>query len=146
MKTKQKSSKMLIHPASIGMLVENTWNFAHNILWQNESLSQEETTLIKSYIREYYEEIPAKKFRKKALKYHQRICGYVLAAKGMEQKTFHILVFGLMPCIPMDWRECGIVMILNQIKLLILKLKNHGKFKEYYRNRTLNTKREFSLI
>ena len=86
MKTKQKTSKMVVHPASIDMLVENTWNFAHNILWQNKSLSQEEIILIKSYIREYYEGIPAKKFRKKALKCHQRICGYILAAKKKEEK------------------------------------------------------------
>ncbi len=86
MKTKQKSFKMVIHPASIDMLVENTWSFAYNILWQNKSLSQEETALIKSYIREYYEGIPAKKFRAKALKQHQRICGYVLRAREKEGK------------------------------------------------------------
>jgi hypothetical protein len=87
MKTKQKLSKIVIHPASIGMLVENTWNFAHNILWLGKSLSHEETTLIKSYIREYYEEIPANKFRKKALQHHQRICRYVLVAKGNGEKN-----------------------------------------------------------
>ena len=81
MEAKQKLSKMVIHPASIDMLVENTWNFARNILWWDKSLSQEEITLIKSYIREYYEGIPSKKFRKKALRHHQRICEYVLSAK-----------------------------------------------------------------
>ena len=86
MKEKQKSSKMVTHPASISMLVENTWNFARNILWRDKSLSQEELILIKSYIQEYYEGIPAKKFRKKALRHHQRICGYVLAAKKKEEK------------------------------------------------------------
>jgi len=86
MKTKQKTSKIVIHPASIDMLVEDTWNFACNILWQNKSLCQEEITLSKSYIKQYYEGIPAKKFRKKALKHHQRICEYVLAAKKEAEK------------------------------------------------------------
>jgi len=92
MKTKQKSSKMVTHPASVNMLAENTWNFARNILWWDKSLSQEEITLIKSYIREYYEGIPSKKFGKRALKYHQRICEYVLATKGKGHNIPH-------PCI-----------------------------------------------
>jgi hypothetical protein len=92
MEAKQKLSKMVIHPASIDMLVENTWNFARNILWWDKSLSQEEIILIKSYIREHYEGIPSKKFRKRALKHHQRICEYVLATKNKGRDILH-------PCI-----------------------------------------------
>jgi len=78
---------MVIHPASINMLVDDTWNFARDILWRDKSFSEEEIAVIKSFISEHYKRIPVKKFRGKALKLHRRICSYVLATKKQEYKT-----------------------------------------------------------
>ena len=77
---------MVVHPASIEMLVEITWNLAHKILWPDKTFSQAELELVKSYIRENYAGISAKKFGKKALKTNQRICRIVLKEKKKWQQ------------------------------------------------------------
>ena len=69
------------------MLVDSTWDFARDILWWNKSLSEEEIMVTKSFIRERYERIPAKKFKYRALKHHKHICSLVLIAKKQEGES-----------------------------------------------------------
>lgn len=81
MDVQQKTSKMVVHPASIDMLVDTAWNFAHRTLWCNKSFGKAEIALAKFYIRQYYDNIPAKKFQRKALKRHISFCGRLLIVK-----------------------------------------------------------------
>ena len=80
MKTKQKTSKMLVHPASIEAMVAATWEFAYKILWDGHSFSNAEIALAKFYLRQYYESIPSKKFQRKALDWHTRLCRTIVVS------------------------------------------------------------------
>jgi len=55
-------SKIIVHPASIEMLANATWDFAKRILWNKFNFGEDEVLLSQSYIREHYEDIPLKNF------------------------------------------------------------------------------------
>lgn len=55
--------KIIVHPASIEMLVNATWDFAKRILWNKFYFGEDEILLSLSYIREQYKRIPPEIFR-----------------------------------------------------------------------------------
>ena len=73
-RTKQQLGKVIIHPATIRLLIDATWEYAHRMLWNNHSFSHYETKKAKSFIREYYESIP--RDRKAGL--HHYFSGYCI--------------------------------------------------------------------
>ncbi len=89
METNQNNSKMRVHPAAIRLLVNATWDFAHNILWGGYPFSKTEIALAKLYIQEYYEEIPAEEFTATAHKHFTAYCERVLLAKEYVNRFSH---------------------------------------------------------
>lgn len=88
-RTNSTKGKIRVHPASIRLLTESTWEFAHNILWSNISFSEAETELAKKYIKEYYEAIPAERFSEIAPKHFTGYCERVLLAKRYVDRFSH---------------------------------------------------------
>ena len=82
MKTHQNHHKTIVHPSSIHLLTNATWEFAHSILWDNFHFFNYEVELAKIYIREFYESIPAEKFSATAHRYFAEYCERVLLAKA----------------------------------------------------------------
>jgi hypothetical protein len=81
MKRSGKNKKIIVHPSTIKLLTETTWNFAHAVLWQSFPFSKEEVELAKLYIKEYYEAIPAKRFQQFAIVHFRNYRAYVRLAK-----------------------------------------------------------------
>ncbi|MGQ0828463.1 MAG: hypothetical protein ACT4ON_08720 [Bacteroidota bacterium] len=75
-------SKVIVHPASIEMLANATWDFAKQILWSKVNFGEEEILLSQSYIREHYEEISPENFQKKSFIWFENYCKRIIAAKG----------------------------------------------------------------
>lgn len=80
---------MRVHPASIRLITDATWDFAHTILWGNHPFSKAEIELCKIYIKEYYEEIPAEEFTATAHKHFTGYCERVLLAKEYVSRFSH---------------------------------------------------------
>lgn len=77
----QAAPKVAVHDKSIDFYTEATWNFAHSILWNNQSFKEIEEELSKEYIRVYYALIPAKQFAEKAKRLFKEYCERVLLAR-----------------------------------------------------------------
>lgn len=89
MKTNKNKQKTVVHPASIQLLTDATWEFAHNILWNGFPFSEAEIELSKLFIKEYYKEIPAEKFTATAHKHFTGFCERILLAKEYVSRFSH---------------------------------------------------------
>ena len=89
MKTIKNKSKMRVHPASIRLLTNATWEFAQSILWNGYPFSKSEVELSKLFIRDYYEDIPAEQFSETAHKHLTAYCERILLAKNYVSKFSH---------------------------------------------------------
>ncbi len=58
-RTDKNRKKVIIHPSTVRLLTDATWEYAHRILWNNYPFTKQETEQAKAYIREYYESVPA---------------------------------------------------------------------------------------
>lgn len=106
MKTNQNKSKIRVHPASIRLLTDATWDFAHSILWDGYPFSKVEIALAKIYIQQYYEEIPAEEFTETAHKYFTVYCETILMANEYVSRFSHLYIPH--PCIWLDkWNTKG---------------------------------------
>ena len=74
-------SKVIVHPASIEMLANATWDFAKRILWSKFNFGEDEILLSLSYIREHYEDIPPEIFQKESFPSFETYCKRIIAAK-----------------------------------------------------------------
>jgi len=84
-KSKMRSGrkpKQVVHPSSIRLLTDATWDFAHSILWSRYPFSRTEIELSKLFIREYYQQIPIRHFTDKAYKHFKGYCKRILLAKN----------------------------------------------------------------
>jgi hypothetical protein len=79
-KVNQKS-KTVVHPASMSLLVDATWDFAKSVLWKDESFSKTEEAVSKVFIRMFYESIPADKFTGIAPRHFSVFCQRIILAK-----------------------------------------------------------------
>lgn len=102
-KADKKQAKIIVHPATIRLLTDATWEYAHRMLWNNHSFSQYETQQAKSFIREYYESIPAGKF---SAGMHRFFSGYCIriqmAREYVLRRTYRYIPH---PCIWLDKRN-----------------------------------------
>jgi len=73
--------KIKILHTTIDFYVNATWNFAKSVLWEKISFSEEEITVSKRHIREFYTLIPAKKFTAVAPELFIQYCERILLAK-----------------------------------------------------------------
>lgn len=89
MNTKKHKTKTVVHPSSIELLTDATWQFAHNILWNGFPFGKGETEISKIFIREYYESIPAEKFQKTAAIHFSGFCERILMAKEYVSRSPH---------------------------------------------------------
>lgn len=96
----EQREKIIVHPASIKLLTDATWEFAHNILWNGYPFSKAEINLAKLFIREYYEEIPAEKFTETAHRQFTAYCERILLAKEYVSRFSHRYIPH--PCIWLD--------------------------------------------
>jgi len=76
----------LIHPASIRLLIDDTWEFAKDTLWKKFPFYEREVEAYKNYLREYYESIPPESFPEIASKYFIFFCVKILLIK-IESET-----------------------------------------------------------
>lgn len=74
-------SKVIVHPASIEMLANATWDFAKRILWSKFYFGEDEILLCLSYIREHYEDIPPENFQKQSFPMFETYCKRIIVAK-----------------------------------------------------------------
>jgi|SRR6185437_146508 len=79
---KHEFLKLRIHPATINVMVDKTWEFAYRVLWRKYSLSNSEVKLSKLYISFLYEDIPAHEFFREANKLHVRLCEHAAEVIG----------------------------------------------------------------
>jgi hypothetical protein len=89
METNSNKGKIRVHPGAIKLLTDSTWEFAHNILWSDHYFSEAETRLAKTFIKEYYEGIPAERFSATASKHFTSYCERVLLAKRYVDRFPH---------------------------------------------------------
>lgn len=68
----------IIHPASINVLINNTWEFTKNTLWSRFPFYESEIEMHKRYIRNYYERISPELFPEIAHKYFISYCTKIL--------------------------------------------------------------------
>jgi len=80
-KTKE-NSKVKVHPVTLDLLVDATWEYAHDLLWHGFPFSKGETELAKKYIREYYEGTPAESLEQRPAAYFPIYCDRVRMAKN----------------------------------------------------------------
>lgn len=74
-------SEVIVHPASIEMLANATWDFAKRILWSKFNFGEDEILLCQSYIREHYEDILPENFQKESFPWFEAYCKRIIAAK-----------------------------------------------------------------
>lgn len=80
-KNNSTHSKVVVHPASIEVLANATWDFAKRVLWGKFNFGEDEILLAKSYIREHYEDIPPEKFQGESFYRFESYCWRIIAAK-----------------------------------------------------------------
>jgi hypothetical protein len=80
-RTMKNNRNIKVHPATISLLVDATWDYAHEMLWHNFPFSNEETELAKMYIREYYEGVPAHILAIQASAHFASYCERIAMAK-----------------------------------------------------------------
>ncbi len=73
-RTNKQQAKVIVHPATIRLLTDATWEYAHKMLWNNYSFNHNEISQAKAYIQEYYESIPAGKFSSGMHRYFSGYC------------------------------------------------------------------------
>jgi hypothetical protein len=86
-RTKESTGKIVIHPATIQLFIDATWEFAHSIVWGSEPLSEAESNIIQYYIREYYEAIPAGQFTQRAMAHFSSYCEKILLTRKYERSN-----------------------------------------------------------
>jgi hypothetical protein len=73
----------LIHPESIRLLTNSTWDFARNTLWKRFPFYEDEIEMRKNHIRKYYENIPPELFTETANMYFISYCIKILLTKNI---------------------------------------------------------------
>lgn len=68
----------MVHPASIRVLIDNTWEFTKNTLWRKFPFYEREIETHKRHIRNYYESISPELFPEIAHKYFILYCAKIL--------------------------------------------------------------------
>jgi hypothetical protein len=79
---KKKSAAMYVHPSTLSLLTDATWAFAHAQLWPEKQFSFAERMIARSYIRDYYQSIPAQQFQQQAAEHFSAFCERILLAKN----------------------------------------------------------------
>lgn len=79
--TTSKQARVKVHPMTIQLLVDATWEFAHRELWNNQPFTNEEIACSKGCIEEYYREIDPEKFYHKASQKFNEFCQRILLAQ-----------------------------------------------------------------
>lgn len=88
-RAKKNQTIVKVHPSSIAMLTDATWDFAHAVLWHKQPFSEKEINLSKKYIKEYYDLIPAEKFSSSALHLFTGYCERVVLARDYVRRKPH---------------------------------------------------------
>jgi hypothetical protein len=89
MKRTREKTRVCVHPASIKLLTDATWNFARNILWRGQFFSKAEESLSKFFIREYYEAIPPELFSAEHHLHFTAYCERIMLAKKYVDRYPH---------------------------------------------------------
>jgi hypothetical protein len=88
MKTQSKNlpkaakSRVVVHPASIDLITNATWDFAHSVLWDKFPFSEADVERSKEFIAQYYKKIAPEKFTTTAHKHFSAYCHRILLAKN----------------------------------------------------------------
>jgi hypothetical protein len=80
--------KIIVHPTSIEMLANETWDFAKRILWSRFYFGEDEILLSLSYIREHYKNIPPENFQVESFSWFEVYCERIIAAKENYRDEF----------------------------------------------------------
>ena len=78
-----KKSRILVHPASINLLTDATWEFARNTLWKRFPFYEREIEIYKNHIRQYYENIPVESFAETAYMNFVSYCVRILLTRDI---------------------------------------------------------------
>ena len=84
-----KNNNVKVHPATMMLLIDATWDFAHSKLWHNFPFSEAETELSKKYIREYYEGVPAHILAAQSSAHFASYCERIMMAKQYVLRSPH---------------------------------------------------------
>jgi len=101
-KTKE-NSKIRLHPATLELLVDATWEYAHDMLWHGFPFGKGEIELAKKYIREYYEGTPVESLAQRPAAYFTIYCDRVRMAKNYVCRYAHRFIPH--PCIWLNKRN-----------------------------------------
>lgn len=74
-------TKITVHPASISLLTDASWEFALQQLWNGYPFSKAEKEAVKTYIKSYYKDILPELFYEYAGKHFNAFCQRILMAK-----------------------------------------------------------------
>ncbi len=80
-KSKPCKTIVRVHPASLQLMVDVSWDFAHHQLWNDYPFSEEEIAKAKKYIRRYYRAIHPARFTRTANNRLKVFCERVMLAK-----------------------------------------------------------------
>lgn len=80
-KQKKRKTNVRVHPASIQLMVDVSWDFAHNHLWNNYPFEKEEVEKVKKFIRRYYGAIHPERFTQVANNRLKVFCERVMLAR-----------------------------------------------------------------
>ena len=78
---KEHKTIVRVHPASLQLVVDVSWDFAHQQLWNEYPFSEEEIAKAKKYIRKYYRAIAPERFTQIANNRLRVFCERVMLAK-----------------------------------------------------------------
>jgi hypothetical protein len=86
-RTNSNKGKTYVHPLTLKLMVDATWQFAHTVLWNNQRFTKVETELSKHFIREYYEAIPAEQFLETASQHLSAYCTRIILARDYVRRS-----------------------------------------------------------
>lgn len=101
--TNQKQGKVIIHPATIRLLTDATWEYARRMLWNNHPFNKAETAQSKYYIREFYTSIPATRISTGLHRYFSGYCIRIQMARDYILRRPHRFIPH--PCIWLNKRN-----------------------------------------
>lgn len=82
-KTEKRKTIVRVHPASLQVMVDASWDFALRHLWNNYPFTEEEVATTKKFIRHYYRAIHADEFPQNANTRLKVFCERIMLAKNM---------------------------------------------------------------
>ncbi len=85
--TNATKGKIHVHPYAIEMLVDATWQFAHEVLWESKPFNETEVELSKHYIREYYSAIKPEQFTSSVSQHFSAYCQRIVMARNYVRRS-----------------------------------------------------------